>query len=636
MGIRDFIKKISKEAYLAPIAVSLFLIPIFWNPSFLFSFTQGKEILFKAILLVSLLVFATIVLFRKKFDFGNIFKSPLFFLLLLLITVFALTNALSSTSIVALHGTYSRGFGFIIELFLFTFTIYCALTLAGKNISKLLKVVFASGFLVALYSIFQKIGLDPFFDNFDTNIFAGRIFSFLGNPSYLGQFMLLITIISGFLAVSEKKRTKKAIYIVGTLVFLSALFFSETRTALVGLAFAILLVSVKNFKQIISFFKRYKPALLIVLVFGAILITVLPNDRYSFSNLALRSLNSRLEIWDGTLDLIKEKPILGYGEETFYIYFPEIITKEFLTLEENINLSADRIHNETLEILFSHGIFAVIIYLLILVYLFKIFFKSKNKIAGLLSLVIIINIIQNQLAFPDITISILIAFCFGGLIALESENKREITLELTKWKRFLLTPAIVFFVIYLGYQTVYRPHMSQLAYAESHKNYTIDYATAVNKHKEALSYTPYYSELWYELMFIDPSSMERALFNLEAIEGDSGNVLAWKGNFYADSDPQKASEFYTRALGENPHHPNWIRAYADMLYEHEDYENALFLYNQYLEAIPDFWKWTNELEEKTAREQKTYETFLKHTPYFWGILEKIEHILSVMKTENQN
>lgn len=374
--------------------------------------------------------------------------------------------------------------------------------------------------------------------------------------------------------------------------------------------------------------------MLVILVLGATLIVILPNDRYSFSNLALRSLNSRFEIWNGTLNLIKEKPIFGYGGETFYIYFPEVITKDFLTLEENINLSADRIHNETLEIFFSHGIFAGIIYLLVFAYLLKIFFKSKNKVASLLSLVVIVNIIQNQLAFPDITISVLIAFCFGGLIALVSKEK--IVLELTKWKRFLLASAILFFVIYLGYQTVYRPYMSQLAYAESHKNYTVDYAVAVNKHKEALSYTPYYSELWYELMFIDPSSMQRALLNLEVIEGNSGNVLAWKGNFYADSDPQKASEFYIKALEKNPYHPNWIRAYADMLYKHKDYENALFLYNQYLEAIPDFWRWTNELEDKTAREQKTYETFFKHTPYFWRILEKIEHIILVLETENQN
>lgn len=632
--MRDFIKQISKEAYLAPIAISLFLIPIFWNPTFLFSFTQGKEIIFKTIVLITFLVITSLIFFKKKYSYRNIFKSTLFLLLLGLVSIFALTDALSSTPLVTFHGTYSRGFGFIIELFLFAFLIYCSFTLSEKNISKLLKVIFLSGFIVALYAVFQKIGFDPLFKHFDTNIFAGRAFSFLGNPSYLGQIMLLNVIIGGFLAISEKNKNQKILFIVGTLILLSAMFLSETRTALLGLLFTVLLVGIKYFKSIINFFKKYKAALIIAIILIGATLAILPKDRYSLSSLSLRSLNSRFEIWNGTIDLIKENPILGYGGETFYIYFPEIITKKFLTLEENINLSADRIHNETLENFFSHGILAVIIYLLLLAYLFKIFFKSKNKISGALALVVIANIIQNQLAFPDITINVLIAFCYGGLIALESYDKDRKIIEMSKWKRYLAAPAILFFVIYIGFLTVYKPYMSQLAYAESHRNYTVDYAIAVNSHKEALSYTPYYSELWYELMMIDSSSMKRALFNLEAIEGNSGNVLAWKGNFYSDIDPQKASEFYTMALEKNPYHPNWIRAYADMLYKQKDYENALFLYNQYLEAIPDFWKWTNELEDKTEREQKTYETFLKFTPFFWGTLEKIQHILSVLETKN--
>lgn len=636
MGIRNFVKKISKEAYLTPVAVSLFLIPIFWNPSFLFSFTQGKEIIFKIILLGTLLAFVPIIFFKRNYSFRNILKSPLFFLLLLQIAIYAFTNALSSTPLVTLYGTYSRGFGLIMELFIFVFVIYCSLTLSKKNISKLLKIIFLSGFIVALYAVFQKIGFDPLFKHFDTNIFAGRVFSFLGNPSYLGQVMLLNVIIGGFLAISEKNKNQKLLFIVGTLILLSAMFLSETRTALLGLLCAIFLLGLKYFKSIINFFKKHSLAFIVGTLLIGVAFTILPQDRYSLSDLSLRSLNSRFEIWDGTIGLIKEKPLLGHGEETFYIYFPEIITKEFLTLEENINLSADRIHNETLEIFFSHGIFALIIYLLLLGYLFKIFFTSKNKIACVLALIIIANVIQNQLAFPDITINVLIAFCYGGLIALETYDEDRKIVEIRKWQRYLVAPAILFFVIYIGFFTVYKPYMSQLAYAKSHKNYTIDYSIAVNKHKEALSFTPYYSELWYELMFIDPSSMERALFNLEKIEGNSGNVLAWKGNFYADSNPQKASEFYTKALEKNPYHPNWIRAYADMLYDQGDYENALFLYNQYLEAIPDFWKWTNELEEKTEREQKTYETFLKHTPYFWGILEKIEHIISVLETDNKN
>lgn len=634
--IRDLIKKISQEAYLAPVAVSLFLIPVFWNPSFLYSFTQGKEIIFKIILLSTLLVFVPIIIFKKKYSFSNILKSPLFFLLLLQIAIYAVTNVLSSTPLVTLHGTYSRGFGFIMELFLFTFVLYCSQTLSKKNIPKLLKIIFLSGCIVAVYAIFQKIGVDPLFKHFDTNIFAGRAFSFLGNPSYLGQVMLLNIIIGGFLAVSEKNKYQKILFIVGTVVLLSAMFLSETRTAFLGLICALLLVGIKYFNPMINFFKKYRMTLIIgiILIGGAF--AILPQEKYSFSNLALRSLNSRFEIWNGTIDLIKEKPVLGYGEETFYIYFPEIITKKFLTLEENINLSADRIHNETLETFFSHGILAVIIYVLILVYLVKIFFKSKNKIAGILALVIIANVIQNQFAFPDVTVSVLIAFCYGGLIALELREKDKKIIKLNKWKRYTIAPAILLFVLYIGVFTVYKPYISQLAYAESHKNYTVDYAIAVNKHKEALSYTPYYSELWYELMFIDPSSMERALLNLEEIEGESGNVLAWKGNFYADTDPQKASEFYTKALEKNPYHPHWIRAYADMLHNEGDYENALFLYNQYLEAIPDFWKWSDNLEEKTDKEKKTYETFLKHTPYFWGILEKIEHILSVLENEEKN
>jgi len=630
MNIRGFIKKISKEAYVTPVVLSLFLVPLFWNPSFIYTFTQGKEILFKAIILCTLLILVPILIRKKKYNLKNIFKSAIFFLLLLQICVYAITNVFSNTPIVTLYGTYTRGFGFIIELFLFVFLIYCSLVLSEKNISRLLKVAFISGFIIAIYAVFQKMGFNPLFKNYDINIFAGRAFSFSGNPSYLGQIMLLDIVIGGFLVASEINRKKKIMYILGTLVLLSTLLLSGTRTALAGLAVALILLAIKYFRPIINVIKKHKLVIIVGLVAIGIAFASLPQERYSLSNIALRSLNSRFEIWKGTVDLIKEKPLLGYGEETFYIHFPEIITKKFLTLEEDINVSADRIHNETLEIFFSHGIFAVIIYLLLLILVIKIFFRSKNKMAIVLALLIIANAVQNQFAFPDISISILIAFCFGGLVALEVKDSNEKIIEFKKWKRYLMAVVAVCLVLYIGFIAIYKPYMSQLAYSASQKNYAVDYTVTVNKHKEALACTPYYSELWYDLMFIDPSSMERSLFMLEQIEGNSGNVLAWKGNFYADKDQQKASEFYAEALKKNPYHPNWIRAFADMLYEQGDYENALYLYNQYLEAIPDFWKWADNLETHTPKERASYETFLKHTPYFWGIIEKIDHIISVL------
>lgn len=629
------IRKFKKEAYSIPVLLSLFLVPLFFNPLFINSFTQGKEILFKSIIIITLAALALVLIYKKYFSIKKIFRSSIFLLLILQICIYLITNIFSNTPIVALYGTYSRGFGFIIQLFLLVFIIYGAFILSGKNISKLLKLTFVSGVIVAVYAILQKIGFDPFFANYDIDVFVERAFSFSGNPGYLGQLMLLNFIIGGYFVLFEKGKNKKIFYILGGLLILTALFFSGTRTALLGLFVVGVLISIRYFKILLEIIKKQKILIIIGFFAVAAIFAVLPQERYSFSDVALRSFNSRLEIWKGVLNLIEQNPLLGYGGETFYIYFPEIITKKFLTLEENIDMTADRIHNETLEIFFSHGIFAVFVYIMLLAVIFKTFFKTKDNKAALLALLIIANSIQNQFVFSDITISILIAFCFSGLIALQVKKRREKIIRIGKW-RYLLAPAVLLFSIYIGIFTIYRPYMSQLSYAHSRENYAVDYSVAVNKHKEAIYYTPYYSELWYELMFIDPSSMERALFYLEQIDGNSGNVLAWKGNFYATEDLDKASEFYTMALEKNPYHPNWIRAFADMLYKNEDYENALYLYNKYLEAVPDFWKWRDDLDEYSSREQDSYRIFLKNTPYFWGVIEKIENIIVILEDRRKD
>ena len=625
---RVLIKTISKEAYVIPIILSLFLIPLFWNPSFIHAFTQGKELIFKIIILFTFTVSGICLLFKKSFELKKIINSILFLLLLIQINIFTITNILSNTPTITLYGTYSRGFGFIIELFLFAFLVYCALTLSQKTIIKSLKIAFLGSILVSIYAILQKLGTDPFFTNYSINIFAGRAFSFLGNPSYLGQFMLLQTIIGGFLTITTQKSPLKYIFATGTILAISTLLASETRTALFGLIMVTILITIKYTKYIIHFIRTHKKIVLLAIIVISLTVITLPKDRYSLSDISMRSLNSRIEIWNGTLDLIKKRPIFGYGGETFYIHFPEIITKKFLTLEENINISADRTHNEVLEILFSHGIFALLTYLTILAFLLKTFFKSRNKTKITLILLIIATTIQNQFAFPDISISILTAFCFGGIISLRKEKK--INISLSKYQRLLAGTTLIFFSLLLSYITVLRPWMSQIAYSTSKENYNTNYTIAINNHKKAIYYTPYYSELWYELMFIDPSSTERALHYLEQIENNSGNVLAWKGNFYSSTDPEKASEFYIKALEKNPHHPNWIRAFADMLYKQEDYENALFLYDKYLKSIPDFWEWKDELDQHSPIEQKSYESLIKQTPYLWGVIEKINKITEII------
>lgn len=217
-----------------------------------------------------------------------------------------------------------------------------------------------------------------------------------------------------FFIVQQKEQAKKIWYTLGTVLIFAALWFSQTRTSLVALVVCALLSAIKYRKNILNVVKNLKKNQKVFAVIAAIaLVTVivfLPKDRFSFDDEATRSLNSRFEIWKGAVNLIEQKPWFGYGQDTFSIYSPQIITKQFLTLEEDLNLAIDRIHNELLETVFSYGIFAGIAYVCFFLFLILKFLKTKTPWSALFALLIIANIIQNQFSFSDIAISIFISF----------------------------------------------------------------------------------------------------------------------------------------------------------------------------------------------------------------------------------
>jgi len=612
-----------KEAYFLP-GLSLFLLPLIHFPFLHFSFIAAKELSFKILLTLGLVALLSLGLKKEKIQLKKIGDSLLFSLLCAELVIHALSNFFSDNPLVALYGTYSRGGGFIFELYLFAFLGWNALFLKKEPIGKILKWFWASALLVALYGLLQKGGVELLFKDYATNLFQGRIFSFSGNPSLLGQLMLLSTLVGFYILTQAKTRIQKLSAGMGTLLMVLVMVLSGTRSAVLGLAGVLFLGVMRYRKELWQGLRKFGWKTLFILPLLGLILWIAPSDRFSLSSLSLRSLNSRFEIWQGTVQLVEKNWLLGYGQETFYIHFPEIVTKDFFTLEENINISADEVHNEWLEEIYSHGVPAGLLYLVLLGLVLLKFFKTQSKEELVLAALILGNSIQNQLSFPDPTILVVLAFSWGSLVALESKSEVFQNPIYSKKKiRIALTSLGLAFIVFLSYQNIVKPFTSQRLYT-IYKESSEDYVKAVNSLKEALAWTPYYSEPWYELMFVDPSSMGRVLENLEIIDGDSGDVLAWKGNFYSQTDPELAADYYLAALEKNPYQPNWIRAFADMLYTQGDCETALYLYNQYVEAVPDYWKWALDLETHSAIEQKSYETFFKHVPYFWGTLEKME------------
>lgn len=632
-------KNIKKEAYLLPIYLCLFFVPVFYFPYFLNSFTQSKELLFKTIIILSLPAVVIYNLYQNRFKINKFFKNKLFLLLFGIFTIITLAVVMSPTPKVAIHGTYDRGFGYITQIYLALFFLYSVSVLNKNQVKKGLLLIFLSGLLIAIYAIIQKTGFDPLFYNFDTDIFIGRSFSLLGNPGYLGQFMTLAIILTAYFFFKSKKQSFKALYASGFFIMILALMFSETRAAILSMFLSVFLIAIKYRKNILKYLKKIKRYTIwiigLILVFLSISLVILAgNERFSLSVSSIRSLNSRFEIWNGAIELIKEKPLIGYGQETFYIYAPEIITKEFLTLEESIHISIDKIHNEFLETVFSYGIFAGLLYIIIFAYLLYLFFKTKNSLIAILSLIVIANVVQNQFSFSDFSISVVIAFSLASIIAIQSK-KSAISINIKKKFAHLLTILLILFSGLLFIHTIYKPLMSQWLYYKSREHYNTNYEKAINLHKQALEYTPYYSKLWYELMFLDRSSMEKALHHLEQIEGNSGDLLAWKGNFYSVINPSLSSDYFYKALKKNPHYPDWIRAHADMLYKNGDYRSALYLYNKYLEYVPDFWKW-EDVEKRTKEEQKSYRIFFKNTPDFWKTVERVKELGEIINKEENH
>src|SRR5210317_913838 len=105
----DTIKYYFKTCIL-PLSASLFLIPLFWNPTFINSFTQGKELMFQGIIF-TLLIFIFLNLYKKKeLKIKNLYYSNLFKILLSFFVIALITNLMSPTSMTSFIGSSSRGF----------------------------------------------------------------------------------------------------------------------------------------------------------------------------------------------------------------------------------------------------------------------------------------------------------------------------------------------------------------------------------------------------------------------------------------------------------------------------------------------------------------------------------------------
>lgn len=275
---------------------------------------------------------------------------------------------------------------FLIFLFLLH-TSFILEDLDDNSLKKCLKFLLILINIQAIYGIFQYFNLDPLFQT--ASWATGermRMAGTIGTPAIYGIVLGLGFLLNFYLFYANKKN---AIYLISTILILFALILNNTRSALFGIFFSAFYFFLKK-KE-----KRALKILLFLFIFS--LLAILFNKKIYERWVEMlhfketHSASIRLFYWDITLKAIKERPILGYGPESFSRVYFEKQAKILSEGRKDIpnvlqpNLWA---HNDFLQIWLEYGLFA---FLLFLYNFFWNFTKNKNIFLQSLSIFLFIT-----------------------------------------------------------------------------------------------------------------------------------------------------------------------------------------------------------------------------------------------------
>lgn len=354
--IRHFLSKYLSNLRLiqATLLATILLTPLL-QANHPFGYEQVKVIFFiSAITLLSVLLIIYLSMSKTHIPlkFSTINKIALSFISVLFIASIFGVNPMAS-----IFGIQSYYQGAILYFFLFIFYILVKLVKIPLKVYS--TVLLLSGVLVSIDALLEWVQLHML--NIVIPTYNGRVVSTFGQPNLYSGFLLLILPLSMTLFATSKKSLKIPI---GIAIFLSilAIILSESRASI------ILLILLMGF-----YISRLGKRFIIITLLAFILLTfsILPTlirrevlDPFNNLWLSKNAPEKRILIWQVAASQIPNRPLLGYGLESFRYayqdYFskrPNTSDKAFLNMK---NLIVDRAHNYTLDLFIFSGIGGVL------------------------------------------------------------------------------------------------------------------------------------------------------------------------------------------------------------------------------------------------------------------------------------
>ncbi|MCX6759880.1 MAG: O-antigen ligase family protein [Candidatus Nealsonbacteria bacterium] len=331
-----------------------------------------KAVFFKSVVEITFVFFLGLVLIDKRF---------LPKLNVILITVFIYEAVLLFTSAVGINfyrsffGDPERAEGLILHLHLVAFLIILlGIYKSKKDWLGLMKIMVGISAVSALAAMAQKLNLWSFYGI----SLPDRVSGTMSNPDFFAPYMASSIFLAIFLIFAEKEKDLKFLWSGVLALNCFALLLSGTRGTWVGfligmsilVGFFIVQYYIKSpFKKRVLFL-----ACLLFLAIFALLLLSFPEEFHlrgnyyfeTFYSMFEFDLGSRKDVWMLSFDAIKDRPVFGWGTESYTYVFDKYFKAKYA---EHIpeQMYFDHPHNKIIEILVASGIAGMLSYLALFV-----------------------------------------------------------------------------------------------------------------------------------------------------------------------------------------------------------------------------------------------------------------------------
>ncbi len=409
----NWLSRIFPYLLLAPAVV-----PLVVSGGLYFPYLFPKVVLFYALVLLSLAVFAYISSRGEMFYFARL-KAWMTWIPAALLLLAFITSLVGVDFYKSFWSIFGRGDG-LLQLTLSVVSFYLILISADQILfRRFVRIIAIVGTIVALWGITEWI------------FTGGRIGSSLGNPAFLAGYLALSFFVTLVAGLGLPVVWRRLAYVGAGLQFL-AIFLTATRGTLLALGVAGVCTLIYGAIFENGILRRRSIAglgILLVLSAGFFFFrqNLAESEFTPVARIAQISTNdsniaNRLFVWNHMVEEILKKPFLGYGAEHIsYLfdrfYAPVIITEEWF----------DRSHNAYLDYAAQYGVLGAILYLVLIGSFIwtALAYAKHEKFYGILYVLAgITYAIQNFFVFDTVSSWWLFLAIFAVLLAQSREEPK--------------------------------------------------------------------------------------------------------------------------------------------------------------------------------------------------------------------